>query len=75
MRLLNRLDDGFDVHRLDGSEVDHLRLDAVFRLELLGGDERLSDAARESDDRQVFPCTFNLGFAELHHGKVSTGEH
>ena len=63
--LLDRLDDGFDIKGLDGTEVDDLGLDAVLLLELLGGDQRLTDAAREGDDGKVGSGTLDLGLAEL----------
>ena len=63
--LLDRLDDGFDVERLDGSQVDDFGFDAVLLLELLGGDEGLADAAREGDDGEVLARALDLGLAEL----------
>lgn len=69
--LLDRLDDGLDVEGLDGAQVDDFGLDAVFALQLLGGDERLADAAREGDDGEVLAGALDLGLAELG-GFVST---
>lgn len=43
--LLDRLDNGFNVERLDRAEVDDLGLDSVLLLELLGGDKGLANAA------------------------------
>jgi len=63
--LLDGLDNGLDIKRLDGTEVDDLGLDAVLLLELLGGDQRLTDAAREGDDGKVLSGTLDLGLAEL----------
>jgi hypothetical protein len=63
--LLDRLDDGLNIKGLDGTEVDNLSLDTVLLLELLGGDQRLTDAAREGDDGKVLSGTLNLGLAEL----------
>lgn len=64
-RLLDRLDDGLEVERLDGAQVDDLGLDAVALLQLLGGDEGLADAAREGDDGEVLAGALDLGLAEL----------
>ena len=63
--LLDRLDDGLDVERLDAAQVDDFGFDAVFALQLLRGDERLADAAREGDDGEVLAWALDLGFAEL----------
>jgi hypothetical protein len=63
--LLDRLDDGLNIEGLDGTEVDDLGLDAVLLLELLGGDQRLTDAAGEGDDGKVLSGTLDLGLAEL----------
>lgn len=63
--LLDALDDGLDVQRLDAAQVDDLGLDAVLLLQLLGGDERLADAAREGDDGEVLAGALDLGLAEL----------
>lgn len=63
--LLDRLDDGFDVKRLDGAQVNDFGLDAVLGLELLGCYEGLADAAGESDDGEVLAGTLDLGFAKL----------
>jgi hypothetical protein len=68
--LLDRLDDGLDVEGLDRAQVDDFGLDAVFALQLLGGDERLADAARKGDDGEVLAGALDLGLAEL--GVVST---
>lgn len=63
--LLYGFDDCLDVEGLDGAQVDDLGLDAVFGLELFGGDERLADAAGEGDDGEVLAGALDLGFAEL----------
>ena len=63
--LLDALDDGLNVQRLDAAQVDHLGLDAVLLLQLLGGNERLADAAREGDDGEVLAGALDLGLAEL----------
>jgi hypothetical protein len=70
--LLDGLDDGLDVERLDGAQVDDFGLDAVLLLELLGGDEGLADAAREGDDGEVLAGALDLGLAEL--GEWLAGE-
>jgi hypothetical protein len=67
--LLDRLDNGLDVERLDGAQVDDFGLDAVLALQLLSGDERLADAAGEGDDGEVLAGALDLGLAEL--GRVS----
>lgn len=64
-RLLDRRHDRLDVERLDAAQVDHLGLDAVLALELLGRDERLADATREGDDGEVLAGALDLGLAEL----------
>lgn len=51
--LLDRLDNGLDVERLDGAQVDDLGLDAVLLLQLLGRDQRLAHAPRERDQGDV----------------------
>ena len=63
--LLDRLDDGLDVEGLDGAQVDDFGFDAVFALQLLGGDEGLADAAREGDDGEVLAGALDLGLAKL----------
>lgn len=63
--LLDALDDGLDVEGLDGAQVDDFGLDAVLALQLLGGDERLADAAGQGDDGEVLSGTLDLGLAEL----------
>jgi hypothetical protein len=63
--LLDGVDDGLEVERLDGAEVDDLSLNAVLLLESLGGDEGLADAAGEGDDGEVLTGTLNLGLADL----------
>lgn len=63
--LLDRLDNGLDVERLDGAQVDDLGLNTILGLELLGGDKRLTNAAREGDDGEVLSWTLNLGLSEL----------
>lgn len=63
--LLDGVDDGFEVERLDGAEVDNLSLNAVLLLESLGGDERLADAAGEGDDGEVLSGALDLGLADL----------
>jgi hypothetical protein len=68
---LHGLDDGLDVHGLDGAEVDDFGFDAVFLLQVLGGYEGLADAAGEGDDCEVFSWALDLGFAEL----VDTRQH
>jgi hypothetical protein len=69
--LLDRLDDGLDVKGLDGTEVDDLGLNAIFLLELLGGDQRLTDTAREGDNGEILSGALNLGLAELWEKSVS----
>jgi hypothetical protein len=64
-RLLDRLYNGLDVEGLDGAEVDDFGFDAVFGLELFGGDERLADAAREGYDGEVLSGALDLCFSEL----------
>jgi hypothetical protein len=64
-RLLDRLYNRRDVERLDGAQVDDFGFDAVFGLELFGGDERLADAAREGYDGEVFSGALDFGFSEL----------
>lgn len=63
--LLDRVDDGLDVERLDGAEVDDLGLDAVLLFQTLGGDERLTDAAGEGDDGEILARALDLGLTEL----------
>lgn len=63
--LLDRLDNGLDIKGLDGTEVDDLGLDAVLLLELLGGDQRLTNAAGEGDDGEIGSGALNLGLAKL----------
>ena len=62
--LLDRLDDGLNIERLDGSQVDNFGVDAVLLLQLGGGIEGQSDAAREGDDGQVLTRTLNLGLSD-----------
>lgn len=64
-RLLDRLDDGFDVHGLDGAEVDDFGFDAVFLLQVFGDVEGLTDGAGDGDDGEVFAGPLDLGFTEL----------
>jgi len=64
-RLLDRLDDGLDVHWFYGAQVEDFNFDAVLLLEFLGGDEGLADAAGEGDDGKVFAGALDLGFSEL----------
>lgn len=63
--LLDGLNDGLDVERLDGAQVDDFSLNAVLGLELLGGDQGLANAAGESDDGKVLAWALDLGLAEL----------
>lgn len=63
--LLDGVDDGLEVERLDGTEVDDLSLNAVLLLESLGGNEGLADAAGEGDDGKVLTGALNLGLADL----------
>lgn len=63
--LLDGLDDGLDVERLYRAQVDDFGLDAVFLLELLGGDQGLADAAGKGDDGEVLAGALDLGLAEL----------
>jgi hypothetical protein len=63
--LLDGLDNGLDVQRLDATEVDDLSLNAVLALQDLGSLERLADASREGDNGQVLSRTLNLRLAEL----------
>lgn len=64
--LLDRLDNGLDVEGLDGTEVDDLSLHTVALLQLLSSDERLTDAAGESNDGEILAGALDLGFAELY---------
>lgn len=66
--LLDGVDDGLDVEGLDGAEVDDLSLNAVLLLEVLGGDERLADAAGVGDDGKVLAGALDLGLADLKDG-------
>lgn len=66
--LLDGVDDGLDVEGLDGAEVDDLSLNAVLLLEVLGGDERLADAAGVGDDGEVLAGALDLGLADLKDG-------
>jgi len=61
---LNRLDNGFDVEGLDGTQVDDFGVDAVLFLELLSGNERLADAAGKGYNGEVCAGALDLGFAE-----------
>lgn len=63
--LLDGLDDGLDIQGLDGTKVDHLSLDAVLLLELLGSSKRLTDAARNGNNGKVLAGALNLGLAKL----------
>jgi hypothetical protein len=63
--LLDRLDDGLDVERLDRAQVDDFGFDAVLGLELFCGNEGLADAAGEGDNGEVLAGALDLGFAEL----------
>jgi hypothetical protein len=64
-RLLYGFDNGLDVERLDGAQVEDFGFNAVFGLELFGGGERLADAAREGYDGEVLAGALDLGLAEL----------
>jgi len=64
MSLLDRLDDSFDVEGLDGPQVDNLAFETVLFLEILGGDERLSDSAGERDNGDVLSAALNLGLSD-----------
>ena len=63
--LLDGVDDGLEVERLDRAEVDDLSLNAVLLLESLSGDEGLANAAGEGDDGKVLSGALNLGLADL----------
>lgn len=63
--LLNGLDDCLNIQGLDGTEVDDLGLNAVLLLKLLGGSQRLADAAGEGDDGEVLAGALDLSLAEL----------
>lgn len=63
--LLDGVDDGLEVERLDGAQVDDLSLDAILALQLLSGNERLSNAARKGDDGEVLSGALDLGLSEL----------
>jgi len=63
--LLDGFDNGLEIERLNGTEVDDLDVDTVFGLELLCGDERLADTAGESNDGKVLAGALNLGLSEL----------
>lgn len=67
---LNRLDNGFDVEGLDGTQVDDFGVDAVLFLELLSGNERLADAAGKGYNGEVCAGALDLGFAELERWSV-----
>jgi hypothetical protein len=71
--LADGLDDGLDVEGLDGTEVDDLTLDTVLLLEVLGGDEGLSDTAGEGDDGNVGSSTLNLGLSDGNDEVVGLG--
>lgn len=64
-RLLDRLDDSFDVKGLYRAQIDDFGFDTVLLLELLSGDKRLANTARECDNGKVFARALDLGFAEL----------
>jgi hypothetical protein len=64
-RLLDGLDNGFYVKRLDGAQVEDFGFDTVFGLELFGGGEGLADAAGECYNGEVLAGALDLGFAEL----------
>jgi hypothetical protein len=63
--LLDRLDNGFYIERLDGAQVDDLGLNTVLGLELFGGNEGLADAAGEGNDGKVLAGALDLGLSEL----------
>lgn len=63
--LLDGVDDGLKVERLDGAEVDNLSLNAVLLGEGLSGDEGLADAAGEGDDGKILAGALDLGLADL----------
>jgi len=63
--LLDGVDDGLEVERLDGTEVDDLSLNAVLLLKSLSGNERLADAAGEGDDGKILARALNLSLADL----------
>lgn len=63
--LLDRLDNGLDIKRLDGAQVDDLGLDTVLGLELFGGNQRLADAAREGYNGEVLAGALDLGLSKL----------
>jgi hypothetical protein len=69
--LLYGVDNCLDVERLDGAEVQDFGADAVFGLELFGGDEGLADAAGEGYDGEVGAGALDFGFAELVETSVS----
>jgi hypothetical protein len=63
--LLYGFDDSLDIEGFDGAQVDDFGFNAVFGLELFGGDERLADTAGEGYDGEVFAGALDLGFSEL----------
>ena len=63
--LLDGVDDGLEVERLDRAEVDDLSLNAVLLLESLSGDEGLANAAGEGDDGEILSGALDLGLADL----------
>lgn len=63
--LLDGVDDGLEVERLDGAEVDNLSLNAVLLGKGLSGDEGLADAAGEGDDGKILAGALDLGLADL----------
>lgn len=64
MGLLDGVDDGFDVEGLDGAEIDNFALNAVLLLDVLGGDQGLTDTAGEGDDSEVLSGALDLGLSE-----------
>lgn len=63
--LLDRVDNGLHVKRLDRSKVDDLCLYTVLALELFCGNQRLTDTSREGDDCEILARALNFGLAKL----------
>ena len=63
--LLDAAGDCLDVKWLDGSQVDDLSLDTVLLLQLLSGDDALSDRSGLRDKCDVLPYPLNLGLTDL----------
>lgn len=65
--LLDRLDDGLKVEGLDGTQVDDLSINTVVLLQVLSGDEGLTDASGHGHDGEILAGALNLGLAEGNH--------